>query len=154
MSLVVHNGRRRAASPGSPSSNAERSVRPDVLPAASAVLADESSSRVVLRSLAAELCSLLESSYAALAAAERRVTEADADIARLEARVGELETWLQDGARFDGVEHVQLGRMLALASAEREERKLPWLASARLIAALAYAAAVGGLVWVLLVPHL
>jgi hypothetical protein len=63
--------------------------------------------------------------------AERRAEEAETELARLQARARELETWLDGSARFDEVEHVQLGRLLALASAEREHRRLPLLVSIR-----------------------
>jgi len=106
------------------------------------------------QTIIAELCMMIESSCDAVAVADRRVAAADAEIARLRERVRELETWLEKSAQFDQVEHVQLGRVLALASAEREEQRLPRLISMRLLATVVYVAAVGGFVWVTLVSHL
>ncbi len=156
MSVTGHGSRQAVATALTALAGTQQAVRPGrhIPVAVTAALAIEGTSQVALRAVAAELHTLLESSYAALATADRRATEAEVEIARLRDRLRELETWLQDGARFDGVEHVQLGRMLAHASAEREERRLPWLASAHMVAALAYAVAVGGLVFVLLAPHL
>jgi DNA-binding transcriptional MerR regulator len=72
--------------------------------------------------------------------AQRRVEAADAEVDRLSMRVRELESWIAGSARFDEVEHVQLGRMLAHASAEREESRRPLL-SLRATLLFLYAAA-------------
>jgi hypothetical protein len=81
---------------------------------------------------------------AALAvAAQRRVDALEAEADRLSTRVRELESWISGSARFDEVEHVQLGRLLALESAEREERRRP-LVSLRAALLFMYAAAALG----------
>jgi len=79
--------------------------------------------------------------------AQRRVEAADAEVERLSTRVRELESWIAGSARFDEVEHVQLGRLLALASAEREEGRRPLLS---LRAALLFLYAAGALAFAIL----
>ena len=151
------NGRRRTASRAlpAPSDRAHvSSLRDDVVGALRSASGDQASPQVVLPQSDDDGNAPLASSAAAFAEAERRVAEADAEIARLQARIHELETWLQESARFEDVEQVQLGRMLAHASAERDELRLPWIASAHLLAAAAWAVAAGGLVWVVLASHL
>jgi hypothetical protein len=101
-------------------------------------------------SVVADLCAMRD----LIAAAERRLAVRDAEVVRLRERVRELETWLEESAQFDQIEHVQLGRVLALASAEREERKGSWLVSLRLVAAVVYVIAVGVFIWFVVVSHL
>jgi hypothetical protein len=103
--------------------------------------------------IVAELLAMVESSRDVVLAAERRAAAAHAEVERLRVRVRELETWLEASAHFDQLEHVQLGRVLALASAEREARRLPWLVSARLVAVALYIALAGLFVWSLLSAH-
>jgi hypothetical protein len=79
----------------------------------------------------AELRARLERATEAAAEAEGRAASAEAQAEELRARVRELESWITESTRFEEVEQVQLGRLLALASAEREARRLPLIASAR-----------------------
>jgi hypothetical protein len=81
--------------------------------------------------MAAELRERLERATETLADAEARGAAAEAEVGELRRRIGELETWLSEAARFEEIEQVQLGRLLALASAEREARRLPLISSAR-----------------------
>ena len=76
-----------------------------------------------------------------LVAAQSRALEAETALRRERERVREMETWLGDKARFDEVEHVQLGRLLALASTRRERRRLPLVVRARTISIVVYVAA-------------
>jgi hypothetical protein len=76
-----------------------------------------------------------------LVAAQSRALEAETALRRERERVREMETWLDDRARFDEVEHLQLGRMLALASIRRERRRLPLVVRARTISLVVYVAA-------------
>jgi hypothetical protein len=76
-----------------------------------------------------------------LVAAQSRALEAETALRRERERVLEMETWLGDRARFDEVEHLQLGRLLALASTRRERRRLPFVARARTISLVVYVAA-------------
>jgi hypothetical protein len=91
---------------------------------------------------------------ALLVATEARTAAGEAEVERLRRRVQELESWLQQSARYDEVEHVQLGRLLALDSAEREERRLPLLASTRAVMLFVYAAAALALAILMLAPQL
>jgi hypothetical protein len=72
----------------------------------------------------------LEATNAA-AEAEARAAAAEAEAEELRRRVHELESWIAEATRFEELEQVQLGRLLALASAEREARRLPLIASTR-----------------------
>jgi hypothetical protein len=90
----------------------------NVVPLASAKLA------------AGELQERLERATKAAAAAEERAAAAEAEAEQLRRRIAELETWVTESARFEELEQVQLGRLLAHASAEREARRLPLIASA------------------------
>jgi hypothetical protein len=65
------------------------------------------------------------------AGAEARAAAAEAEVEELRRRLRELESWMADVTRFEEVEQVQLGRLLALQSAEREARRLPLIASSR-----------------------
>jgi hypothetical protein len=76
-----------------------------------------------------------------LVAAQSRALEAETVLQRERARVREMETWLGDKARFDEVEHLQLGRLLALASSRRERRRLPLVVRARMLSLLVYVVA-------------
>ena len=80
---------------------------------------------------AAEFRERLERATEAAADAEGRAAAAEAEAEQLRRRIGELESWVTEAARFEEVEQVQLGRLLASASAEREARRLPLIASAR-----------------------
>jgi hypothetical protein len=73
---------------------------------------------------------------------------------RLHRRVRELESWLQHTARYDEIEHVQLGRLLALDSAQREERRLPLFASTRALLLFVYAGAALALALLMVMPQL
>jgi hypothetical protein len=83
------------------------------------------------KAAAAELRERLDRATEAAAEAERRAAAAEAEAEQLRRRIGELESWITEAARFEEVEQVQLGRLLAVASAEREARRLPLIASAR-----------------------
>jgi hypothetical protein len=76
-----------------------------------------------------------------LVAAQSRALEAETVLQRERARLREMETWLGDKARFDEVEHLQLGRLLALASSRRERRRLPLVVRARMLSLLVYVVA-------------
>jgi hypothetical protein len=80
----------------------------------------------------------VERATEAAAEAETRAAAAEAEAAELRRRVAELESWLAESARFEGIEQVQLGRLLALASAEREARRLPLIASTRTLLLVLY----------------
>jgi hypothetical protein len=69
-----------------------------------------------------------------------RAQTAELDVERLDARVRELETWIHAEAKFDEVEHVQIGRLLAAAEARRIERLGQPLVSIRTALLLLYAA--------------
>ena len=86
--------------------------------------------------------------------AESRALAGQEEVERLQRRVQELESWLHQSARYDEVEHVQLGRLLALDSAEREERRLPLFASTRALMLFVYAAAALALAALMLAPAL
>jgi hypothetical protein len=83
------------------------------------------------KAAAAELRERLERATEAAADAEARAAAAETEAEQLRRRIGELESWITEAARFEQVEQVQLGRLLAVASAEREARRLPLIASAR-----------------------
>jgi hypothetical protein len=76
-----------------------------------------------------------------LVAAQTRALQAETALQRERERVREMETWLGDKARFDEVEHLQLGRLLALASSRRERKRLPLVVRARTVSLLVYVAA-------------
>ena len=59
----------------------------------------------------------------------------------LRQRLSELQTWLEQDARFGAVEQLQLGRLLARDSNEREARRVPLFASFRALLLIVYAAA-------------
>jgi DNA-binding transcriptional MerR regulator len=93
----------------------------------------------------------LESPKAAAAAeAEARAAAAEAEAEELRRRVRELESWIADSTRFEDMEQMQLGRMLALASAEREARRLPLIASARTLLVALYVLVVAAFLVLLL----
>ena len=83
------------------------------------------------KAAAAELRERLDRATEAAAEAEGRAAAAEAEAEELRRRVRELESWIAESTRFEEVEQVQLGRLLALDSAEREARRLPLIASAR-----------------------
>jgi seryl-tRNA synthetase len=99
--------------------------------AASNVVPLESSRRTV-----AELHDLLERATEAASQAEERAVAAETEAEELRRRVRELESWLAGVARSEQIEQVQLGRLLALASAEREERRQPPISARALLLAL------------------
>jgi len=78
---------------------------------------------------------------------QERATAAEAHSEQLAIRLRELESWVAGNARFDEVEHVQLGRLLAHASAEREEGRRPLLS---LRAALLFLYAIAALAFAVL----
>jgi seryl-tRNA synthetase len=88
------------------------------------------------RHTVAELRELLERAAEAASQAEERATAAETEAEELRRRVRELESWLAEAARSERIEQVQLGRLLALASAEREERRQPPLSTWALLLAL------------------
>ena len=103
---------------------------------------------------AAELRERMERATEAAAEADARAAAAEAEADELRRRVRELESWVADTTRFEAVEQVQLGRLLALESAERQARRLPLLASARTLLVALYVLVVGMfIVLVLLLAH-
>jgi hypothetical protein len=85
--------------------------------------------------------------------AEARAAAAEAETEELRRRVRELESWIAESTRFEDVEQVQLGRLLALASAERQARRLPLIASARTLLLALYVLVVVAFIVFLLVGH-
>jgi DNA-binding transcriptional MerR regulator len=102
------------------------------------------------KAAAAELRERLERATEAAADAEERAAAAEAEAEQLRRRIGELESWITEAARFEEVEQVQLGRLLALASAEREARRLPLVASARTLLLALYVLVVAAFIVFLL----
>jgi hypothetical protein len=102
------------------------------------------------KAAAAELRERLERLAEAAAQAEARAAAAEAEAEELRQRVRELESWIADSTRFEDLEQVQLGRLLALASAEREARRLPLIASARTLLLALYVLVVAAFVVLLL----
>ena len=90
------------------------------------------------KAAAAELRERLERATEAAAEAEERAAAAEAEAEELRRRVLELESWIAESTRFEEVEQVQLGRLLALASAERAARRLPLIASTRTLLVALY----------------
>jgi hypothetical protein len=101
----------------------------------------------------AELRERLERLTEAAAEAEGRAAAAEAEAEELRRRVRELESWIADSTRFEDMEQVQLGRLLALASAEREARRLPMITSARTLLLAVYVLVVAAFVVLLLGVH-
>jgi hypothetical protein len=89
----------------------------------------------------------------AAAEAEERAAAAEAEAEELRRRVRELESWIGESTRFEDVEQVQLGRLLALASAEREARRLPLIASGRTLLLALYVLVVAAFIVLLLAVH-
>ena len=102
---------------------------------------------------AAELRERLERATEAAAEAEERAAAAEAEAGELRRRARELESWISESTRFEEIEQVQLGRLLALASAEREARRLPLIASARTLLIALYVLAVVAFIVFLLAAH-
>jgi DNA-binding transcriptional MerR regulator len=96
----------------------------------------------------------LERATEAAGEAEERAAAAEAEVEELRQRVRELESWIAESTRFEDVEQVQLGRLLALASAEREARRLPLIASARTLLLALYVLVVVAFIALLLVTHI
>jgi hypothetical protein len=80
----------------------------------------------------------------------RRARSAELEVEQLATRVRELETWVDERARFDDVEHLQIGRLLAAAEARRIERLAQPLVSIRTLLLLLYCAALALLAVLLL----
>ena len=97
----------------------------------------------------------LERATEAAGEAEERAAaaEAEAEAEELRRRVRELESWIAESTRFEDVEQVQLGRLLALESAEREARRLPLIASARTLLLALYVLVVAAFIVFLLAAH-
>jgi hypothetical protein len=76
-----------------------------------------------------------------LVAAQSRALEAERALKRERERAREMETWLGEKARFEEVEHLQLGRLLALASTRRERKRFPLLVRGQTISLVVYVAA-------------
>ena len=72
------------------------------------------------------------------------------EVDELRRRVRELESWIAESTRFEDLEQVQLGRLLAAASAEREERRLPLIASTRTLLLALYVVGVVAFIVLLL----
>jgi DNA-binding transcriptional MerR regulator len=100
---------------------------------------------------AAELHERLEHAAETAEDAEARAAAAEAEVERLRRRLGELETWLAASSRFEEIEQVQLGRLLAVASAEREARRLPLIASSRTLLLALYVVVVAAFIVLLFV---
>ena len=95
----------------------------------------------------------LERANEAAAEAEGKAAAAEAEAEELRRRIQELESWISESTRFEEIEQVQLGRLLALASAEREARRLPLIASARTLVLALYVLVVVAFIVLLLVVH-
>ena len=100
------------------------------------------------------LCGLAHERGQAAALERRRADAAEAELVALRAHTSELESWIDERARYEDVEQLQLGRVLARASNEREARARPFIASPRLVGAIVYALAMGLLIWVLLTERI
>jgi hypothetical protein len=96
------------------------------------------------------LCDLAQERGKTAALERRRADEAEADVDALRTRTDELESWIEERARYEEVEQLQLGRLLAHASSERESRVHPLIVSPRLVGALVYALAMALLIYLLL----
>jgi hypothetical protein len=88
-----------------------------------------------------DLLAIVQLLSASLAQATRRAKAAEHEVERLTARLGELESWIDERAAFDEVEHLQIGRLLAAAEARRIERLARPLVSIRTVLLLVYSAA-------------
>jgi hypothetical protein len=88
-----------------------------------------------------DLLSVVQLLTASLAQATRRAKAAEHEVERLTARLGELETWIDERSAFDEVETLQIGRLLAAAEARRIERLARPLVSIRTVLLLIYSAA-------------
>ena len=88
-----------------------------------------------------DLLAIVQLLSAALGQASRRANAAEHEVERLTARLGELESWVDEREAFDEVEHLQIGRLLAAAEARRIERLARPLVSIRTVLLLAYSAA-------------
>ena len=102
------------------------------------------------KAAAAELRERLERVTEAAAEAEERAAAAEAEAEELRRRVRELESWVAESTRFEELEQLQLGRLLALGSAEREARRLPLIASARTLLLALYVVVVVAFIALLL----
>ena len=102
------------------------------------------------KAVTADIRERLERATEAAAEAEDRAAAAEAEAEELRRRVRELESWIADSTRFEEVEQVQLGRLLAVASAEREARRLPLIASTRTLLLALYVVGVVAFIVLLL----
>jgi DNA-binding transcriptional MerR regulator len=96
------------------------------------------------------LCGLAHERGQAAARERRRAETAEAEVAALRAQMSDLESWIEERARYEDVEQIQLGRLLARASSEREARAVPFIASPRFAGAIVYTLAMALLIWLLL----
>ena len=88
-----------------------------------------------------------------LEAARARAEEALAAIARLQARVASLESWLEAAVAERRVEHLQAQRLLLMKAAQRD-RRWGFVLSLPVVLCVLYAAGVVVLVWALLLGRL
>jgi hypothetical protein len=100
------------------------------------------------------LCALAHARGQAAALERQRADSAEAEVTALRAHVSDLESWIEERARYEDVEQLQLGRLLAHASNEREARARPLIASPRLAGAIVYALAMALLIWLLLTERI
>jgi DNA-binding transcriptional MerR regulator len=90
------------------------------------------------KATAAELRERLERATKTAAEVAGWAAAAEAEADELRRRVRELESWVAESTRFEAVEQVQLGRLLAQTSAERAARRLPLIASGRTLLVALY----------------
>jgi hypothetical protein len=69
-------------------------------------------------------------------------------------QLSELQTWLNDAAHFDTVEHLQIGRMLALEAEARQPAPVFPRFRLRALALFIYAIAALGFAWLLVAERL
>jgi hypothetical protein len=99
------------------------------------------------REPAAELAHVATRLGRELTEARRELASVAAENAHLQRKLIELQTWVDAAARFESVEQLQLSRLLALRTAERERRRLPVVTSLTTIFLLLYAAAAFAVAW-------
>jgi hypothetical protein len=104
--------------------------------------------------VASELARVATSLARELILARRALAAAEAERAELAQRVAELQTWVDDAGRFEAVEQLQLGRLLALQAQERRRPRRGWKFSLVTVILLVYAVAAAGLAWLLLVDRI
>jgi hypothetical protein len=106
------------------------------------------------QSEAPELLGLTQLLLAALAQTRRRAAAAEAEVERLADRARELESRIDESAGFDGIEHIQLRRMLAAAEARRIERQGRPLVSIKTVLLVVYSAALATLATLIVLGRL